>query len=120
VRRASFIAIALVGAISAMAGPPPWPIQSQAAACSVLKRAAVTYHLSRRNLSGRYYCEPLGEAVDYFLVGLRYRTTPDELVGSNLIGWFAIRKSDGTVFDWDINEDKALPLHPRPPFEKVN
>jgi hypothetical protein len=42
----------------------------------------------------------------------------DETVGSNLIGWFAVRRSDGAVLDWDINHDKALPLAPRPPFER--
>jgi hypothetical protein len=39
-------------------------------------------------------------------------------VGNNLIGWFAVAKSDGTVLDWDINEDQAKPLAPRPPFEE--
>ena len=94
------------------------PVTSPDQACSVLKRAAVTFHLSRRNLSGRYYCDPLGDVAEYYLLGLRYRVKKDELVGSNLIGWFAVRRSDGTVLDWDINQDRALVLAPRPPFER--
>lgn len=51
------------------------------------------------------------------MVGLRYAVNPDELVGSNLIGWFGIRKSDGATFEWDINEDHPIPLASRCPFE---
>jgi hypothetical protein len=92
------------------------PVTTAKQACAVLKRAAVTYHLSRRSLSGRYYCDPIGDNSEYFLLGLRYRVTEDELVGSNLLGWFAIRRSDSAVREWDINESKATPLTPRPPF----
>jgi hypothetical protein len=87
-------------------------------ACAVLKRGAITYHLSRRNLSGRYYCDSIGDNSEYFLVGLRYRVTADEMVGSNLLGWFAVRRADSVILEWDINEDKAFPLRPRPPFEQ--
>jgi hypothetical protein len=82
-----------------------------------LKRAAITQHLSVRNLSGRYYCDSIGDHKQFYLMGLRYRVTKDETVGSNLIGWFAIRRSDGVILDWDINEGKASPLARRPPFQ---
>src|ERR1700676_4206094 len=80
----------------------PKPVTTSRQACAVLKRAAVTYHLSVRNLSGRYYCESIGDNSEYFLVGLRYRVTEDELVGSNFLGWFAIRRSDSAIREWDI------------------
>src|SRR5262245_59727795 len=80
-------------------------VTSEREACEILKRAAVEFCLSRINLAGRYYCDPLPQQGPYYVVGLRYETTPDELVGSNLAGWFAIRKSDGTVLKWDINEE---------------
>jgi hypothetical protein len=92
-------------------------VTSKGRACTVLKRAAVTFHLSRQNLSGRYYCDSLGDTPQFYLMGLRYRLAKDESVGSNLIGWFAVRRSDGAVLDWDINSDGASPLAPRPPFE---
>ena len=95
----------------------PRPVTTSRQACAELKRAAVKYHLSRRNLSGRYYCESIGDNSQYFLFGLRYRVTEDELVGSNLIGWFAIRRSDSAIREWDINNDKAVPLRPHPAFE---
>jgi len=39
----------------------------------------------------------------HFYLGLRYRTDPSEMVGSNLIGWFAVRSSDGKLFRWNID-----------------
>ena len=93
-------------------------VTDQSQACEVLKKAAVEFHLSRHDLFGRYYCEEIGDDSDAFILGLRYVTTADEMVGSNLVGWFAVRRSDGKVFDWDVNEDKAIPLAPRPPFEQ--
>jgi len=83
----------------------------------MLKQAAVEFHLSTHDLTGRYYCESLGEIDTHYLLGLRYYVPAEDHVGSNLIGWFAVAKSDGTVFDWDINEDRAVPLAPRPPFQ---
>jgi hypothetical protein len=109
-------ALALFGDVSY--GTVQKPVPSPAQACSVLKRAAITFHLSRRNLSGRYYCDSLGDVSDYYLLGLRYRLAKDENVGSNLIGWFAVRRSDGAVLDWDIDQDQAMPLASRPPFER--
>lgn len=85
--------------------------------CEIIERAAVEYRLSRGNLTGRYYCDPTGEDLDYYYLGLRYYPTPDELVGSNLLGWYAIDKSDGTVFEEDISDFTLIPLTPRPPFE---
>jgi hypothetical protein len=93
-------------------------VTSEEEACEILKRAAVEFCLSRRNLAGRYYCDPLTEQALYYVVGLRYRTTPDELVGSNLVGWFAVQKSDGRVLEWDINEEASpAPLTDQCPFE---
>ena len=96
----------------------PAPVTTYKQACSLLKHAAVAFHLSRRHLSGRYYCESLGSVPEYYLLGLRYRVAADELVRSNLIGWFAVRRSDGALLDWDVNQNRAEPLAPRPPFEK--
>jgi hypothetical protein len=110
----TFASVVLAASHGAIAGS----IGSEAAACAALKRAAITYHLSRHDLKGRYYCEPNGKNASYFLLGLRYRVTPDESLGSNLIGWFAVRVSDGRVFDWDITEQVASPLEPRSVLRK--
>lgn len=117
VARSAFVAVlaecAMVGCSS-----KPVPVTSEDQACQLLQRAAVEFRLSRIDLTGRYYCDPLPSRTDYYVLGLRYRAAPDELVGSNLIGWFAVRKSDGTVLRWDINEENPpSPLTIGPPFE---
>jgi hypothetical protein len=73
---------------SSLAVAGPHTIRSSDAACAALKRAALTYHLSRHSLSGRYFCESAGDASTYFILALRYWPTVEEAVGSNLIGWF--------------------------------
>jgi hypothetical protein len=92
-------------------------VSTEKQACEILKRAALELCLSRRNLAGRYYCDPLPDQPFHFVVGLRYAVTPDELVGSNLIGWYGVRKADGQVFEWDIDEDLPHPLASHCPFE---
>jgi hypothetical protein len=92
-------------------------VTSEQQACETLKRAAIDLCLSRINLTGRYYCDPLPESPEHFRLGLRYEVAPDELVGSNLIGWFAVQKSDGRVLEEDIPEDQLVPLASGCPFE---
>jgi hypothetical protein len=99
---------------------PGAKVTSEEQACEALKRAAITYHLSTRNFSGFYYCEPLSESPKYYVLGLRVRDpgrSSDE-IHSNLVGWFAVRRVDGSTLDWDITEEVARPLTARPPFEK--
>jgi hypothetical protein len=93
------------------------PVTSQDQACEIVKRAAVEFCLSRTNLSGRYYCETMPEYPEHYRLGLRYEVNPDELVGSNLIGWFAVRRTDGVVLEEDIAGDRLVPLASGCPFE---
>ena len=74
-------------------------------ACTILKRSAVTHRLSVHDLSGRYYCDyydPVFWTKEFIVLGLRYHDRPEEKVGSNLIGWFGIRRSDGELFEWNL------------------
>jgi hypothetical protein len=42
----------------------------------------------------------------YFLVNLKFTAAdvPKDFVGSNLVGWYAVRKSDLAVFEADLAE----------------
>jgi hypothetical protein len=83
-------------------------------ACKILKRGAVTHRLSVHDLTGRYYCDyydPVFWTKEFIVLGLRYRDRPEEKVGSNLIGWFGIRRSDGEIFEWNL-EGFPEPLRP--------
>jgi hypothetical protein len=108
-----FVAVAAVAATADKVSSPQQ-------ACKVLQHAAVTLHLSTHDHSGYYYCDSLGDTSEYYLLGLRVRD-PQRARGeiySNLVGWFAVRRVDGVVLDWDINENQAKPLTPLPRFEK--
>jgi hypothetical protein len=108
-RKSTQVALALILALPAIAwtaGPVPTATQ----ACDLLTSSAVRLHLSVRDLTGRYYCEDMGDMHGYFYLGLRYRTDPSEMVGSNLLGWFAVRGSDGKLFRWNVDNDVLTAL----------
>ena len=108
----------LSGALLSVTGcSNPKPATSQDQSCEIVKLAAIEFCLSRTNLSGRYYCEPMPEYSEYYRLGLRYEVRPDELIGSNLIGWFAVRKTDGAVLVENVADDKLEPLKSKCPFE---
>src|ERR1700719_3423502 len=71
---------------------------SRTRACRILISRAIEYRQSRRNLSGRYFCDNEGDTPDYYAFALRYRVTPDELVGSNLLGRYHVKRSSRKVF----------------------
>jgi hypothetical protein len=84
-------------------------------ACAILTRAAAEYCLSRHKVIGLCSCEPLPEHLDDYVLGLYCSSvTPREVLGSNLVGWYAVAKSDASVFEWDINEEFPKPLEMRP------
>lgn len=51
------------------------------------------------------------------MLALRYYPTHEELVGSTLIGWYAVSKSGGSIFSYDIASEKLTPLVSSCPFE---
>ena len=83
------------------------PAISHASACARLK-AAVAQQQSPRHGASEYRCElAVGEGRGrYFVFALRAKhpsppgAHPD-WVGSSLVGWFAVSRSTGTVFEWD-------------------
>ncbi len=82
-------------------------------ACAILKRAAVEYRLSARELTGRYYCDYVDPPVfpdEFYLLALRYHAEPEEKVGSDLLGWFVVRISDGQLMEYDMGDEQIKPL----------
>jgi hypothetical protein len=74
--------------VGRLAAADPTPISNEHA-CKLLKRAAVELCLSRTNLEGR-----------------------------NLLGWYAFRKSDDKLLEWDMAEDRrGAPVKAGCPFE---
>jgi hypothetical protein len=92
-------------------------IISERQACEVLQQAAIQWCLSRTNLEGRYWCDAVPESPEYYVLALRYYPEPEELVGSTLIGWYAVSKTDGAVFNSDVTSGELTPLVSGCPFE---
>jgi len=81
---------------------------SSASACSRLK-AAVAQRQSPRHGINEYRCELEADEGNgrYFVFALRsnYPAPPGaspNWVGSSLVGWFAVSRSTGALFNWDV------------------
>jgi len=84
-------------------------VASEAEACAVLTKT-VPEHVQLRNASNDYYCELRNVSRRYYVFVFRSRhpeppgAGPD-WVGSNLVGWFAVRRIDGAALEWDMAKD---------------
>ena len=81
-------------------------ITSEANACEVLTKA-VPKHVQLLNTLGGYYCElhDVSRRYHVFVFGSRHSEQPGVSpgwVGSTLVGWFAVRCSDGIALEWDM------------------
>ncbi len=73
-------------------------------ACSLVKERVVA--VDRYPESQLAFCDPsMGADLprDYFVLALHSNRECDGICSTNL-GWFAVRKSTGEVFDWDVGE----------------
>ncbi len=82
------------------------PVRSGAAACALAKtRVATHLHRTRSSIPS---CETL-RATDsprgYYILALR-GWCRETICGSTLIGWFAVHKRTGRIFEWDVGEDR--------------
>jgi hypothetical protein len=91
---------------------------SRTRACRILISRAIEFRQSRRDLSGRYYCDNEGDTPEYYAFALRYRVTTDELVGSNLLGRYHVKRPSGKVYRVSADSMVEEPLVKGPPFEK--
>ena len=85
----------------------PEAVASAEAACDVAT-ARVT---AQRGLpiSHVAVCEGISEGAGppgYYVMALRAHCR-EEMCGSTLMGWFAVKKAPGEVFDWDVAEWKV-------------
>lgn len=83
------------------------PVPNTQAACTVATaRITALRHLPISHVA---YCE--GSQSDdkpqgYYIVDL-HGPCLEEVCGSTLMGWFAVRKTDGDVFEFDVAEWKV-------------
>lgn len=85
------------------------PVRSGRAACTIAT-SRVAAHL-RRAQSSIPTCEPI-RAVDsprgFYVLALR-GWCREPVCGSTLIGWYAVEKASGRVFEWHVGNWKLGP-----------
>jgi hypothetical protein len=111
----SMLGFAVAFCISAQANGH---ILSSSQACERLK-VVIAKNYSAPRGSAEYRCnyDSSAGAVHYYVFALR-SNFPAPLgagpkwVGSALVGWYAVSKTDGTVFNWDIANFKVGSMVP--------
>ena len=80
-------------------------------ACNRLKRIVATEQ-SAPHGQAEYRCEPDAEegAGRYYVFALRSnfpapRNAGRGLVGSALVGWYAVSSESGEIYEWDVGEE---------------
>lgn len=82
----------------------PRTVTGAEAACGVATekvtalRGLPTSHVAR--------CENMGEESGYYPLAL-YAHCREDLCGSTSMGWFAVRKTTGEVFEWDVAKERV-------------
>jgi hypothetical protein len=90
-----------------------WPVQvaaatvtSEQAACDLTKaRVAARGHFS---VSAIAFCDvivPEAQPKGFYVLALHSTRKCDGICSTHM-GWFAVHKASGRVYEWDINEDK--------------
>lgn len=79
------------------------PVRSDQEACTVAT-ARITA-LRHQPVTHVAYCDASKdpELPGYYIVSL-HAYCREELCGSTLMGWFAVRQTDGAVFDFEVGE----------------
>ena len=104
---------------SALPSPAPanaGPVNTADAACTLATaRASARYHFPVSEIA---FCDIIPEAdspTGYYVLALHGRRPDCGGICSTNMGWFAVQKATGRVFDWDVGEQKLGPsIQPRP------
>jgi hypothetical protein len=86
----------------------PAKLTSQSAACNILEQTAARDHFASTSAGpGWYWCDNSAPQSGYYVIGLHYAShEPAGWVGSNLVGWYAVRQTDGQIFTWDMADNE--------------
>jgi hypothetical protein len=103
------------------AGLLPWaapldaaaPVRSAKAACERVKaRVSAVKHFPRSIVA---FCDPVGAAdspTHFYVLALHSNRHCEGICSTNM-GWFAVEKKTGRVFEWDVAEMKlGQPVKP--------
>jgi hypothetical protein len=84
------------------------------AACSALKLHMAKLLIPSRRPDPEWFCEHTDTGtIDYHIIALRKPRGTGEEIYSSLIGWFAVARRSHKVFQWDFENDRAVPISPK-------
>lgn len=80
------------------------PVRTGEAACGVAKaRVAAHYRRAPSSIPGCETIRTVDSPRGFYVLALRGRCR-EPVCGSTLIGWYAVHKRTGRVFEWDVAE----------------
>ncbi|GAA4751660.1 hypothetical protein GCM10023264_18000 [Sphingomonas daechungensis] len=83
------------------------PVTSEKVACDVAKaRVAARGHFPVSAIAFCDFITSEEQSKDLYVLGLHGKRDDcgDDVCGSTLMGWFAVEKSTGLVFEWDFTD----------------
>lgn len=101
-KSALFVAATLLSDVAVTAGP----VRTERAACDLVKaRVAERGHFPVRRIA---LCDNIprdSRPAGFYVLALHSDRRCDYICSSHL-GWYAVRQSDGRVFEWDAGEQQ--------------
>ncbi|MEO7187159.1 MAG: hypothetical protein ABIW58_01985 [Sphingomicrobium sp.] len=90
-------------------------VRTEEAACSSVKRiVAAKGHFPISDIAFCDFVVPKYRPKGYFVFALHSTRVCDGICSTNM-GWFALQKTTGRVFEWDVAEDRlGRPIQDRP------
>jgi hypothetical protein len=83
------------------------------AACQVLQKAiAKREGVPESGPPGGWFCDTV-PSKDPTLYVIALRSSKPLPGSSNLIGWYAVSRGSGTVYEWNIQSQRATPMKAR-------
>ena len=97
-------------ALSASGCATPQPVTSEAAACAIAtERVTALRGLPTSHVALCDHGSDDDADGGYYIMALRAHCTTEAVCGSTNMGWFAVSKTTGEVFEWDVAELRAGP-----------
>ena len=96
-------------ALTIAAQAAPHPVRTERAACELVKARVVAVRLFPLSRIG--FCDVIPRESSprrFYVLALHSNRQCDGICSTNM-GWFAVHRATGRVFEWDVAEDRLGP-----------
>jgi hypothetical protein len=105
----SGVSLALL-AVSSNSCAKPRPVTSAEAACAVAtEKVTALRGLPTSHVAMCDHATDDDTSGGHYVMALRAQCTTEAICGSTNMGWFAVRKATGDVFEWNVGEWRVGP-----------